>query len=224
MKYIVFAALTVGLFVSVCFAGDEVMLKDENDRVNYSLGFQIGGDFKRQSVEIRPELVVKGIQDALGGIEPLMTPKEMRATLVDLKKRIEQAEREKREKALAKNLTEGEAFLAANVKKEGVTSLPSGLQYKVIQEGSGKMPAASDTVTVHYRGTLIDGTEFDSSYSRGEPATFRTDRVITGWKEALQLMKPGAKWQLFIPGPLAYGSAARVLKSPPTAHSSSRWS
>ncbi|UCF95727.1 MAG: FKBP-type peptidyl-prolyl cis-trans isomerase [Desulfobacterales bacterium] len=198
-------------------AGAEQAIKDENDRVNYSLGYQIGGDFKRQGVELKPELVVKGIQDALSGAKPLMNSQEMRTTLVDLKRKIEREEREKRRQALAKNRAEGEAFLAENARKEGVKTQPSGLQYKVLQEGSGATPKASDTVRVHYRGTLIDGTEFDSSYSRGQPATFRADRVIAGWKEALQLMKEGAKWQLFIPAQLAYGERGAGAKIPPNS-------
>lgn len=141
----------------------------------------------------------------------------MRTTLVNLKKKISVAQQQQQKQQADKNLAEGKAFLEENGKKEGVKTLPSGLQYKVIQEGSGKMPAASDTVTVHYRGTLIDGAEFDSSYKRGKPATFRADRVIAGWKEALQLMKPGAKWQLFIPGPLAYGERGAGAKIPPNS-------
>jgi FKBP-type peptidyl-prolyl cis-trans isomerase FklB len=205
MKRVLIDIITVFFLFGVCYAGEKPELKDENDRVNYSLGYQIGGDFKRQGVAIRPELIVKGIQDALSGAEPLMTPQEMNKTLVDLKKRITAAQREQRQKAAGKNLAESKTFLAENAKKEGVKTLPSGLQYKVIKEGSGAMPRATDTVTVHYRGTLIDGTEFDSSHSRGKPAAFRADRVIAGWKEALQLMKEGAKWELFIPPELAYG-------------------
>ena len=217
MKLFVTAALSAVLLFGACKAEEDPQLKDENDRVNYSLGHQIGGDFKRQGVEIRPKLVVKGIQDALSGAEPLMTSEEMNKTLVDLKKRIVTAQRDEREKLADKNLAEGKAFLLENAEKEGVKTLPSGLQYKVIEEGSGATPAATDTVVVHYRGTLIDGTEFDSSYSRGKPATFRADRVIRGWTEALQMMKEGAKWELFIPSDLAYGQRSVGAKIGPNS-------
>ena len=134
-----------------------------------------------------------------------MTQQEMNETLVDLKKKVVAEEQRQKTEAAGKNLQEGKAFLAENAKKKDVTTLPSGLQYKVIEKGSGASPKKTDSVTVHYKGTLIDGTEFDSSYARGKPATFRVDGVIAGWTEALQLMKPGAKWQLFIPANLAYG-------------------
>jgi len=205
MKHFIMVFLGTALLLSGCTSDEKPQLKDENDRVNYSLGHQIGGDFERQGVEIRPELVVKGIQDALSGAEPLMTPEEMNKTLMELKRRIVTAQREERKQAAEDNLAKGKAFLEENAKKEGVRTLPSGLQYKVIQEGSGSTPESTETVVVNYRGTLIDGTEFDSSYSRGKPATFRADRVIRGWTEALQMMKEGAKWQLFIPPELAYG-------------------
>jgi len=217
MKRVVFIPLlSILLLFSVCYAGGKPELKDETDRVNYSLGYQIGGDFKRQGVEMRPELIVKGIEDALSGAEPLMTQQEMNRTLVELKKRITAAQREELQKAAENNLAEGKIFLASNAKKEGVKVLPSGLQYKVLNEGSGSTPKATDTVTVNYRGTLIDGTEFDSSYSRGKSATFRADRVIAGWKEALQLMKEGAKWQLFIPPDLGYGERS-MSRIPPNS-------
>jgi FKBP-type peptidyl-prolyl cis-trans isomerase FklB len=205
MKHVITIALTIFFLISISFAEDKRGLKDEMDRISYSVGHQVGGDFKRQGVELNPEALLKGIQDALSGTEPMMSRQEMNKTLMDLKKKIMAAQQEEQKKAAGQNLTEGKAFLAENGKKDDVKTLPSGLQYKVITEGSGKTPAAKDTVTVHYRGTLIDGTEFDSSYSRGKPATFGVDRVIKGWTEALQLMKAGAKWQLFIPADLAYG-------------------
>jgi FKBP-type peptidyl-prolyl cis-trans isomerase len=203
--------------LGVCLAGEKPELKNENDRINYSMGHQIGGDFKRQRIDINPELLVRGIEDAVAGKEPLLTQQEMRNTLVDLKKRVV-ADEQKRRREEAENVRkEGEDFLAANGKKEGVVTLPSGLQYKVIVEGAGKSPKATDNVTVHYRGTLIDGTEFDSSYTRGKPATFQADRVIAGWKEALLLMKEGAKWRLFIPAKLGYGERGALPNIPPNA-------
>jgi len=193
------------LFFGVCSAAGKLNLKDDKVRLSYSVGYQVGGDFLRQGTDINPELLLKGVDDALAGNEPLMTPEEMRTTLVDLQNKVATVKDQKGKVEAEKNLAEGKTFLAENAKKARVKTLPSGLQYKVIAEGSGRTPKAEDNVTVHYRGTLIDGTEFDSSYSRGKPATFGVGRVIAGWTEALQLMQEGAKWQLFIPPELAYG-------------------
>lgn len=205
-KIAVHVVLVVVFLSGVCLAGDKPEIKDEKGKINYSVGYQIGGDFKRQGIDLEPDLIVKGIQDALAESKPLMTPQEMRKTLVDLKKKIVADQRKQQEEHAQKNLAEGKAFLAKNAKKKGVKTLPSGLQYKVIEKGNGTSPKKTDSVTVDYRGTLIDGTEFDSSYKRGKPATFRVDGVIAGWTEALQRMKPGAKWQLFIPAKMAYGA------------------
>jgi len=205
MKRILIATVLVIVSLGVGFAADKPEVKDDKDKVSYSVGYQVGGDFKRQGVGLNPDLLVKGVQDAMSGSEPLMTPQEMQKTLVDLKKKIVSAQQEEQKKAAEKNLAEGKRFLAENAKKKDVKTLPSGLQYKVLQAGSGASPKKTDSVTVNYKGTLIDGTEFDSSYARGKPATFQVNRVIAGWTEALQLMKPGGKWQLFIPSNLAYG-------------------
>ena len=217
MKCFMLTVLTVILFFNNSSAAETPKIEDEKDRVNYSLGYQIGGDLKREGVELKSELVVKGIQDAIAGTTPVMTPQEMRTVLVDLKKRIEKTEREKFVKDSVKNQAEGEAFLTENAKKEGVQVLPSGLQYRVVREGSGAVPKAIDTVTVNYRGTHIDGTEFDSSYKRNTPASFQVDRVIRGWTEALQLMKEGAKWELYIPAKLAYGERGAGAGIPPNS-------
>jgi FKBP-type peptidyl-prolyl cis-trans isomerase FklB len=205
MKYVIAVVLTTVLFFSPAYAEDKPELKEEKDRVSYSIGYQVGGDMNRQGVELNPEMLVKGVQDAVKGGESLMTREEMNSTLVELKKKIVAAQQAQMKKAGEKNLADGKAFLAENGKKEGVTTTSSGLQYKVLKEGEGAAPKATDTVTVNYRGTLIDGTEFDSSYKRGEPATFQLNRVIKGWTEGVQLMKPGAKYQLYIPPVLAYG-------------------
>ncbi|MBW2519430.1 MAG: FKBP-type peptidyl-prolyl cis-trans isomerase, partial [Deltaproteobacteria bacterium] len=204
MRMIMLILVNAFVMVGSSFAENQ-MVENQKDRVNYSVGYQIGGDFKSQGMALNPELLVKGIQDALFEKEPLMTPKEMRHTLIDFKEKIMAAEALQKQQDAEQNLTEGKKFLAENAKKEGVKTLPSGLQYRILEEGEGEPPKPTDMVTVHYRGTLIDGTEFDSSYNRNEPATFRADRVIKGWKEALQLMKPGANYQLFIPPDLAYG-------------------
>lgn len=214
MKYIIAVVLTAVLLVGFGYAGETPALKDGKEKISYSIGYQIGGDFKRQGLDLDPDLLVKGIKDAEAGAEPRISAQEMRKTLVDLKKKVEADSRKRRNEQAAKSRAEGEAFLAANGKKKGVVTLPSGLQYKVLAAGKGKSPNPTDNVTVHYRGTLVDGTEFDSSYKRNAPATFGVDRVIAGWTEALPMMKEGAKWQLFVPSKLAYGergAGAKIL-------------
>jgi len=217
MKYKFWLVAGVLTFTHPCSAAEPVELKDQNAKANYSIGYQIGGDFRRQGVEITPEVLISGVEDALSGAESRMTDEEMRNTLVSLKQRTSSAEQEAGQQSVQDNLARGEAFLAENATREGVTTLPSGLQYKVIEAGSGPSPKRTDQVTVHYRGTLIDGTEFDSSYSRNKPATFRLDRVIPGWTEGLQLMQQGAKWQLYIPAGLAYGESGSGARIPPNS-------
>ena len=201
MKLHIVVALSILFLISQVNAQEKVVLKDQKDKVSYIVGLDIGNNLKKQSIGVNPKTLAKGIEDALAGAKPLLTEQEVQETMMAFQKEMmaKQAEVAKR------NKTEGEAFLAENKKKEGVKTLPSGLQYKVIKAGKGKKPKASDTVTVQYRGTLIDGTEFDSSYKRGQPATFQVSGVIPGWTEGLQLMEEGAKWQLFIPSNLAYG-------------------
>jgi FKBP-type peptidyl-prolyl cis-trans isomerase FklB len=215
MKHALVAAIFLAFSFGLCAAGEAPEIRDENDKISYSIGHQIGGDFKRQGVELRSDLVVKGIKDATEGAKPMMAPEEMNRTLVDLKRKVTVAQQEEGKKMAEKNRAAGEAFLAENGKKEGVVTLPSGLQYKVLKEGAGESPAPTARVTVQYRGTLLDGTEFDSSYKRNQPATFKVNGVIRGWTEALQLMKPGAKWQLFIPANLGYGDRGAGPLIPP---------
>jgi FKBP-type peptidyl-prolyl cis-trans isomerase FklB len=192
-------------------------LKTQKDKVSYSIGTDIGNNLKKQSIDIDPDIVAKGVKDAYTGGKPLMSESEIRETMEAFRKEM-MAKLQERQKTLSeKNKKEGEAFLAENAKKEGVKTLPSGLQYKVITEGTGKTPQATDTVSVNYKGTLIDGTEFDSSYRRGQPATFPVKGVIPGWTEALQLMKEGAKWQLFIPSKLGYGEVGAGSQIGPNA-------
>jgi len=206
MKHLFFVLLGSVLSVAVCLADEDFPFQEEKDRISYSIGYQVGGDFRNQEIDIRPDILVRGIQDAIVGSEPQMTPEEMRTTLISLQQEVSAAMERKMKAAAEKNLAEGKAYLAGNGRKEGVMTLPSGLQYTVITEGSGQTPRPSDVVEVNYRGILIDGTEFDSSYRRGKPVQFNVDRVIKGWTEALQLMKTGGKWRLFIPPDLAYGS------------------
>ena len=218
MKYTRITAVAgIVLLTGICTAGEQPELKSENDRINYSVGYQIGGDFKRQAVALSPQVLIQGIEDALQGSETLMTTDDMRTTLVNLKNRIITAQREKAAQTAAQNRGAAEIFLAENATREGVKTLPSGLQYKIINSGSGATPGATDRVTVHYRGTLIDGTEFDSSYSRNKPASFGVNRVVAGWTEALQLMQEGDKWQLFIPPKLGYAERGAGRKIPPNS-------
>lgn len=193
----------VGLLASAVRAQDKLDLKDPKQRASYSIGADIGANFKRQDLEIDPKAMAAGLADAVAG-KTALTDAEMKETLNNFRKEMMAKMEVKQKTDGAKNIKEGEAFLAANAKKEGVKTLPSGLQYKVLKSGTGKTPKATDTVKVHYHGTLIDGTVFDSSVDRGEPATFPVTGVIPGWVEALQLMKEGDKWQLTIPSKLAY--------------------
>ena len=217
MRFLITLVVGAGLIGTPCLAEDLPDLGNEKTRTNYSVGYQIGDDFKRQGVEINPEALVKGIQDAISGRTPLMTAEEQRAALVKLQRQVAAQQKQDKPNQAQEYRGESREFLASNANKPGVVNLPSGLQYKVIREGTGRSPGADDTVTVHYRGTLIDGTEFDSSYSRGKPATFGVGRVIAGWTEALQMMKEGARWQLFIPPDLAYGEKGAGAKIPPNS-------
>jgi len=187
------------------FAADAPELKSEKEKISYSIGMDIGGNLKRGSVEVDPDLLARGLKDSYVGGKTLLTEDQARQAIADFQKTLMAKQAETMKKLSEKNKADGEKFLAENAKKEGVKVLSSGLQYKEITPGTGKSPKAADNVTTHYKGTLIDGTEFDSSYKRGQPATFPVSGVIAGWTEALQLMKEGAKWQLFVPSRLAYG-------------------
>ena len=200
---ITLAALAIP--TAIACAEETLNLEDETTRINYSLGYQIGGDFKRQGVEMNPAAVVKGIEDALAGAKPLMEPEAMQATLMELKRKVVTEQRARAKEAELEKVAAGKQFLEENAKKEGVVTTASGLQYKVVEAGDGKAPGPTDEVTVNYRGTLVNGNEFDSSYERGKPATFQLNKVIKGWTEGLQLIKAGGKIQLFIPPELAYG-------------------
>jgi len=180
-------------------------LKTEKDKVSYAIGLNIGKNLKRDSVEIEPSIISRGIKDGMSDAKPLMTDDEARATLTTLQGEVKSKEEAKAKLAAAENKKASDAFFAANKSKEGIVTLPSGLQYKVVKEGTGPKPTSSDVVLCHYRGALLDNTEFDNSYKRGEPLKIPVGQVIKGWTEALQLMPVGSKWQLFIPPDLAYG-------------------
>jgi FKBP-type peptidyl-prolyl cis-trans isomerase FklB len=187
------------------FARKVDTFKTEMDKVSYAIGTQLAQNFKKQSVEIKIESFVRGIKDVMAGRQLALTQEEMKVVMTSFSQRMRTQQQEKQKAEAAKSLAVGKAFLAANGKKEGVKTLPSGLQYKVIKKGTGKTPTAEDKVKTHYSGKLIDGTEFDSSYKRKKPAEFPVKGVIKGWTEALQLMKEGGKWELYIPADLAYG-------------------
>jgi len=206
MKAWIVGILCFALLGGVFAAEAKAELKDQKSRINYSVGYQIGGDFQRQGVELDPESLVRGIRDALAEKQPLMSEEEMRNTLVQLKKKIVAQESKQRQARLEKSREEGKKFLDENAKKVGVITLPSGLQYQVLQEGKGKQPTLKDTVTVNYRGVKLSGIEFDSSYKEGKPVTFHLDSVIPGWQEALPMMKEGGKWKLFLSPKLAFGN------------------
>jgi len=180
-------------------------LKTPSQKSSYAIGMNIGKNLKRDSVEVDPAILLRGLKDALAGNKLLLTDEEAKAALMALQTEVRTKEEAKTKAAAVENKKAGEAFLAANKTKEGVVTLPSGLEYKIIKEGTGPKPAAEDTVLCHYRGTLVDNTEFDSSYKRGEPLKIPVGGVIKGWTEAIQLMPVGSKWQLFIPSDLAYG-------------------
>ena len=183
-----------------------VELTSEKSKKSYALGMNVGKQVTTRGVEVDPDLVLQGLKDSLAGDKTLLTEQEATAEVQDLQREVKQKAIALRREKLHKNKQEGEAFLAANKAKEGVLTLPSGLQYRIVKAGEGKKPSGNDIVFCNYRGTLIDGTEFDSSYQRGKPSPFAFPRVMKGWKEALQLMPVGSRWQIFVPSELAYGA------------------
>src|SRR6267378_1691814 len=178
--------------------------KTQKEKFSYALGMNLGMSLKKQSVEVDPVILSQGLKAALAGGKALLSPEEAQATLMEVQNDLRKKQQEKMQVAGEANKKDGAAFLASNKTKEGVVTLPSGMQYKILKEGTGPKPTATDSVVCNYRGTLINGTEFDSSYKRGQPATFPVVGVIKGWTEALQLMPVGSKWQLYIPSSLAY--------------------
>jgi len=194
-------ALSLSLGMTPALAADNPGLKTQEQRLGYSLGYQQGSQLRQQDVTLDNDAFLRGLKDSLAGKPSLMSNEEVRETLNTLR----DAQNQKRIELSQKNRTEGEKFLAENKKKPDIKTLPSGLQYKIIKPGTGKSPTLQDTVVAHYRGTLLDGREFDSSYARNEPTTFPLGNVIKGWQEALPLIKEGGKMQIFVPSNLAYG-------------------
>jgi FKBP-type peptidyl-prolyl cis-trans isomerase FklB len=214
MKSYIISSVALGLLVVSASGQDKLDLKETKARVSYCIGTDIGNTFKRQGIEIDPKVLVAGVADALAG-KLQLTDAEIKDTMTAFETSMMAKMQEKEKVDAEKNAKAGEKFLADNAKKEGIKVTPSGLQYKVIKSGTGKTPKLTDTVKTHYHGTLIDGTVFDSSVERKEPVTFPVGGVIPGWTEALQLMKEGDKWQLFVPSKLAYGEQGRGGKIGP---------
>lgn len=206
MKFGWLAVLAVVLVAGQAHAGEKATLKTKKDKISYIIGLNIGTNLVNQHVDVDADAFARGFRDGINRAKPAMSTTEMHDIMTAFNKELREKRGKEMKKLAVKNEAEGKKFLAANKKKKGVVTLPSGLQYKVIKRGKGKSPTINDVVTVNYRGTLIDGKVFDSSYKRGKPATFPVKGVIKGWTEALQLMKPGAKWDLYLPPQLAYGS------------------
>ncbi|MEO8167201.1 MAG: FKBP-type peptidyl-prolyl cis-trans isomerase [bacterium] len=205
MKYALVIALSVMMLACQGVTQNNTQLKTTQDSVSYAIGLNIGKNFKGQKVDVTVDAVAMGIRHVLDSTKALMTDEQAQACMTAFQQRMMAKQEEVGKVAGEKNRKEGEAFLAANKNKEGVKSTASGLQYKVIKMGTGVKPKADQNVSVQYKGMTIDGKEFDSSYKRGEPATFACNQVIKGWTEVLQLMPVGSKWEVFIPSDLAYG-------------------
>ena len=190
------------IFATTAIGAESSALTTEKQKFSYTIGFQIAQNIKSRGLDVDAKALAQAIEDVLGGKQPQLSMADMQAAMAAFQRK----QLEARAAIAAKNQQAGEAYLADNKKKDGVVTLPSGLQYKVMQKGSGKKPTTKDTVVVNYRGTLLSGEEFDSSYTRGQPATLEVGGVIPGWQEALQLMPVGSKWQVVIPADLAYGA------------------
>ena len=214
IRFVIVIAMALAGTVS---AQEVPELKTPKEKLSYALGMDLGNQFKSQSVEIDPDLFTKALKDVFSGGKLQMTEEQARAAIAELQKDMMQKQQAQAAVAGEKNKAEGQAFFAKNKTAQGVVTLPSGLQYKILKAGEGKKPTGDDTVVCHYRGTLINGTEFDSSYKKNEPVTFPLKGVIKGWTEALQLMPVGSKWQLFIPSELAYGDRGAGGAVPPNA-------
>ncbi len=200
-------AIGIGLLTSFAAAAqDAPEVKTDKDKFSYALGMQFGESFRKQSLELDPATFAKAFAEAYNGGKPTMTEDEMHAILTKVSQELKQKQMAQQAAIGEQTQKDGEKFLAENKQKDGVVTLPSGLQYKILKAGTGDKPTAADTVVCNYRGTLLDGTEFDASEKHGGPATFQVGAVIPGWTEALQLMPVGSKWQLFIPSQLAYGA------------------
>lgn len=205
MKMKLVTAAVLGLAMSTTIAADASSLTTDKDKLSYSIGADLGKNFKTQGIDINPEALSKGMQDGMSGAQLILTEQQMKDVLNKFQKDLMAKRTSEFNKKSEENKSKGEAFLTSNKAKTGVVVLPSGLQYKVIDAGTGAKPGKSDTVTVEYTGHLIDGTVFDSTEKTGKPATFQVSQVIPGWTEALQLMPAGSTWEIYVPSGLAYG-------------------
>ncbi|GAN22931.1 TPA: macrophage infectivity potentiator Mip [Legionella pneumophila] len=206
MKMKLVTAAVMGLAMSTAMAAtDATSLATDKDKLSYSIGADLGKNFKNQGIDVNPEAMAKGMQDAMSGAQLALTEQQMKDVLNKFQKDLMAKRTAEFNKKADENKVKGEAFLTENKNKPGVVVLPSGLQYKVINPGNGVKPGKSDTVTVEYTGRLIDGTVFDSTEKTGKPATFQVSQVIPGWTEALQLMPAGSTWEIYVPSGLAYG-------------------
>lgn len=217
MKHVLLSLTLVFVFLSTTFAQKSTAPKTEKEKVSYIIGMNIAKDFKSKHVDVDLKMLLKGMEDELGGKKSALTDKEIEETMQKFQKEM-MAKMEQEQKAEnEKNRKEGDAFMASYKKKPGVNSLSNGILYRVLKEGKGQKPTAEQTVKVHYRGTFIDGKEFDSSYKRGQPVEFPLNGVIRGWSEALQHMPVGSKWEIVIPPDLAYGENGAGSVIPPGA-------
>jgi FKBP-type peptidyl-prolyl cis-trans isomerase FklB len=206
MKMKLVAATIMGLAVSTAMAAaDATSLATDKDKLSYSIGADLGKNFKNQGIDVNPEALAKGMQDGMSGTQLILTEQQMKDVLSKFQKDLMAKRSIEFNKKAEENKSKGDSFLTNNKAKSGVVVLPSGLQYKIIESGTGSKPGKKDTVTVEYTGTLIDGTIFDSTEKNGKPATFEVSQVIPGWTEVLQLMPAGSTWEVYVPADLAYG-------------------
>jgi FKBP-type peptidyl-prolyl cis-trans isomerase FklB len=210
-------SVLLSLLMTPLAGAQEPQITTDKEKLSYALGTDLGNQLRTQSVDIDPDVFAGALKTALTGGKSLLTQEEIRAAITKLQADMRARQAQKVAELSEKNKKEGEAFLTANKDKEGVVTLPSGLQYKILQPGDGPKPTIDDTVVCNYRGTFLDGTEFDSSARRKEPATFAVKGVVKAWTEALQLMPTGSKWQLFVPAALAYGDRGAGNMIPPNA-------
>jgi FKBP-type peptidyl-prolyl cis-trans isomerase FklB len=197
--------MAIAFTAGVLQAQDETALKNSKEKLSYALGMDLGNQFRKQAVQVNPEVFLQGLKDAISGSKTLLTEEQVRNQITELQNQMRTKYLVERAAIGKTNKAEGEAFLAGNKSRPDVITLESGLQYRIIKTGDGPKPALQDTVMCNYRGTLINGAEFDNSYKQNKPASFPVGKVIKGWTEALQLMPVGSKWQLFVPPNLAYG-------------------
>ncbi len=215
MRLFMFSCLLLLATPRVFAAEAQSVPETQKDKESYSIGYQVGLSMKADGVEVNSDKLIQGLQDAIKGNEPRLKEEEMKKLIVDLRTKTREAQMKKFRELAVKNGEESAKFLEVNKKKEGVKTTQSGLQYKVLKEGDGITPGPEDMVTVNYRGMFTDGKEFDSSYTKGEPAKFQANGVIKGWVEALSMMKAGSKWQIFVPPDLAYGKNGVGNRIPP---------